>query len=68
MCLVSLYNLFSFLSASSALLYSIYCYMKESVISSHAIRKKRYRALLNGILNESGRKDMVARPNHEGLP
>jgi|SoiMethySBSTD1v2_1073268.scaffolds.fasta_scaffold129073_1 hypothetical protein len=40
--------------ASSALLYGIYCYMKESIISSHAVRKKRYGALLNGRLNESG--------------
>lgn len=37
--------------ASSALLYGIYCYMKESIISSHAVRKKRYGALR---LNESG--------------
>ena len=59
MYLVSLYNLFSFLSDSSALLYDIYCYIKESIISSHDVRKKRYGALLNGRLNKSRRKDMV---------
>ena len=38
--------------------------MKDSIISSHTVRKKRYGALLNGRFNESRRKDMVARPRH----
>ena len=67
MCLVSLYNLFSFLSASSTQLYDIYCYMKESIISSHSVRKKRYGALQNGRLNEFERKDMVVKPRRAGL-
>jgi hypothetical protein len=41
--------------------------MKESIISSHAVRKKRYGALQNGRLNEFERKDMVVKPRCAGL-
>jgi hypothetical protein len=30
----------------------------------HTVRKTRYGALLNGRLNESGRKDMIVGPRH----